>query len=177
MQSKSVGQGNKTSYTVISKFEDIEIRQYPQIIVANIEVEGQRDKSVSEGFSHLFSFINGNNSKNIKIKMTIPVLQYSSLKYNHWYVSFLMPKKFTLKSLPSPNNKNIKIQQLTTRKLAAITFSGFVNEANLAKHQEKLEVFLKKQKLKAASKPMFAFYNRPWSLPFLKHNEVLIEIE
>ncbi len=177
MRYNPIKQYEKPSYAIISKFEDIEIRQYPQMIVASIENEGSRDRAVNEGFSKLFTFISGFNSKKIKIKMSIPVLQYKSQKHDHWYVSFLMPQEFTLKSLPLPTNQNIKIQQLSTRKLAAITFSGFVNEANLNKHQVLLEAFLKKHKLKAASTPIFAFYNRPWSLPFLKHNEVLIEIE
>ena len=62
------------------------------------------------------------------------------------------------------------------RRFAAIRFSGLPNNGKLRKQVARLEMLISKKELNTISVPAYAFYNPPWTLPFLRRNEVLIEI-
>jgi len=55
-----------------------------------------------------------------KIEMTTPVLTEGG--DGEWITSFVMPKKYSLNTLPKPNNKNITITSLPREKYAVIVF-------------------------------------------------------
>jgi len=57
-----------------------------------------------------------------------------------------------------------------------IRFSGLVNEEKMCKKISELEKWLDSKKLKPIGKPELARYNPPWTLPFLRRNEVMVEI-
>ena len=65
-------------YTLIEKEGNFDIRQYQDYWVAHTGVEGEYKKSTSEAFGRLFRYISGNNSQQVKIAMTGPVIQQRS---------------------------------------------------------------------------------------------------
>ena len=67
-------------YRVIASEKNIEIREYPPVIVAETEVAGERDKAISEGFRTIADYIFGNNLSSQKVAMTAPVTQQPSKK-------------------------------------------------------------------------------------------------
>ena len=106
--------------------------------------------------------------------MTAPVIQEGNGKL--WKVRFIMPSQYTLDTLPKPNNASVKIVQLPARRFAVIRFSGVPDNEDLKERTEQLIDWLKKQNLKTMGEPVYAFYNPPWTLPFFRRNEVMIEI-
>ena len=58
-----------------------------------------------------------------------------------------------------------------------ITFSGMNSDANLKEHEDKLMQYIKANDISLVSSPKYAFYNPPWTLPFMRRNEVMIELE
>ena len=60
---------------------------------------------------------------------------------------------------------------------AAITYSGRASDKNFIKHKEILENQLREDKIKILSPPIRATYNSPFTLPMLRRNEVMFEIE
>lgn len=112
-------------YTIQQKTKHIEIRTYPAMLTATIIVEGNRQVAMNKGFKQLAAYIFGENhlntQKNASIKMTVPVMQQSksiamtapvmqeSQDGKGWKVQFVMPAKYTLETLPKPNNKSIQI--------------------------------------------------------------------
>jgi SOUL heme-binding protein len=62
------------------------------------------------------------------------------------------------------------------KRLAVIRFSGTAGEDSLRRHTKELDEFISAKNLKAISAPTYAFYNPPWTLPFLRRNEVMVEI-
>jgi effector-binding domain-containing protein len=175
-------------YTVAESYGDIEIRDYTPMIVAETEVTGTRELAISEGFRTIADYIFGNNINSRQIKMTAPVTQEASEPIamtapvtqrgdgDTWRVRFVMPSKHTMESLPVPKNPAVNIKQMPAKRFAAIRFSGLPNNGKLRKQVARLEKLISKKELNAISVPSYAFYNPPWTLPFLRRNEVLIEI-
>ena len=79
-------------------------------------------------------------------------------------------------TLPKPLNPLVSIRELPAQKRAAITFSGFYNEAKVLEKTKALEEWIKSKQWQAIGSPQFARYNPPWSIPFMRRNEILITV-
>ena len=178
----------KPDYKVIQSEQNIEIRQYEPMIIAEVEVDGKREDAIRDGFRLLADYIFGNNTvqqvismtapvqqkENQKIAMTAPVQQQSMGK--SWRMSFVMPSKYRLDSLPVPNNNRVRLKEILTKKFVVIEFSGTNSNENVTEHENQLMNYIEANQIKINGSPKYAFYNPPWSLPFLRRNEVMIEI-
>jgi hypothetical protein len=111
-----------------------------------------------------------------KIAMTAPVTQ-EPVGEARWRVAFMMPSKYTLQTLPVPNDARIKFTVTEPRKRAAVIFDGFSTQKNLEKHRALLEGFVKERGLKTTSAYSLAFYNDPFTLPWNRRNEWWVELE
>lgn len=169
-----VSRVEQAKYTVITKYGSIEIRQYEPMIVAETEINGQRQEAISQGFRIIADYIFGNNLTRQNVAMTAPVTQQS--QGTSWTVRFVMPSNYTMESLPKPNNSLVKIQKMEAKRFAVIRFSGTPTEDSIKKHTAELEEFIHTNNLKILSEPIYAFFNPPWTLPFLRRNEVMMEI-
>ena len=179
----------QAKYTVTETHDNIEIRDYAPMIVAEVEVLGEREASIQQGFRMIADYIFGNNISSQKVAMTAPVIQQPSEKIamttavtqqrdgNHWNIRFVMPANYTLDTLPKPRNDSVKLKEIDKKRFAAIRFSGRAGKESLKKNTEKLEQFLKEHQLEITSTPHYAFFNPPWTLPFLRRNEIMIEIK
>jgi len=155
------------SYEVLRKLEKaIEIREYdPQIRAAS--QMGQENRS----FGVLSEYIFGNNDRNEQIGMTAPVVTHRDK------MSFIMPKRYSMESLPKPINAQIEIDQVQRYKVAVIRFSGFNSPKKMDEEAEKLFRALKSNGIEIEGEPFLMRYNPPWTLPFLRRNEVAVEVK
>ncbi|MCC5013553.1 MULTISPECIES: SOUL family heme-binding protein [unclassified Legionella] len=165
----------QTKYKVVESFGGIEIRDYSGMIVAEVQVPGDRKDAANKGFRLLAGYIFGENESKNKIAMTAPVIQESV--GNEWKVRFIMPSYYSMERLPAPNNTAVKLTTMQGGRFVVIRFSGLANERNLKEHQQKLVDFVRTKKLKPISEPIYAFFNPPWTLPLLRRNEIMIEIK
>ena len=163
-------------YGILEKSGHFEIRVYPKMLIASIQIEGERDLALRESFSYLANYISGKYRKGSKISMTVPVMQARLDHKENWNVFFIMPKKYSLKSMPSPNTDSIKLKELKELKVAAISFSGPWSDKNFNEKIQLLKNWLLLKKLSGPRTIMYAFYNGPTTLSFLRRNEILIEI-
>jgi hypothetical protein len=179
-------------FTLIYKEKSFEIREYAPRIIAQVKINGNFDEASSTGFRSLADFIFGNNSINNeseKISMTAPVIAEPTSKKipmtapvlaeeeeNQWFISFVMPKEYSLQTLPKPNNSEITLTNLPKEKFAVIIFSGLVRESSYDEKIILLNNFIKKQKLKTLGSVQIARYNPPWTLPFFRRNELMIKV-
>ena len=175
-------------YTLVERSGNIEIRDYAPMIVAETEVTGDRREAIGKGFRLIADYIFGNNTASKKVAMTAPVTQQGSEKIamtapvtqqgdgKSWLVRFIMPSKYTMETLPKPNNAAVKLKEVPGKRFAVIRFSGMGGKESLDRHTKELEEFLSAKNLTPLSPPTYAFYNPPWTLPFLRRNEVLVEI-
>jgi hypothetical protein len=183
-------------FSIIEKSEPFELRTYAPQLVAEVKVEGDLDAASSQGFRLIAAFIFGQNQVSEKISMTVPVgietaqstkiamtvpvgieaSKDSAKGVNQWVFSFVMPSEYTMATLPKPVNPLVTIRELPAQKRAAITFSGFYNEAKVLEKTRALEEWIKSKQLQAIGSPQFARYNPPWSIPFMRRNEILITV-
>ncbi len=183
-----MSQVEQPPYRVIEQQGDIELRDYPSMIVAETEVAGSRQAAINAGFRTIADYIFGNNTSAQKVAMTAPVLQQAGEKIamtapvtqqgagDSWRVRFIMPASYTLASLPRPKNPAVVLRELPGQRYAVIRFSGLAGEDSLRRRTESLRAFLASRQIGAVGQPSYAFYNPPWTLPFMRRNEVLIAV-
>lgn len=58
-----------------------------------------------------------------KIAMTVPVIEEASGEKIH-RISFTMPSKYTLETLPEPDDERINFKEVKNQKTAVLRFSG-----------------------------------------------------
>ena len=178
----------KPDYKVIQSEQNIEIRRYEPMIIAEVEVDGNREGAIGDGFRIIADYIFGNNTVKRDIAMTAPVQQQESQKIamtapvqqqstgRSWQISFVMPSKYSMESLPEPNNDRVRLKEILTKKFVVIEFSGTNSNENVTKHENQLMNYIEANQIKIIGSPKYAFYNAPWTLPFMRRNEVMIEI-
>jgi effector-binding domain-containing protein len=177
------------SYKVIQSKGKIEIREFDPMVIAEVQVVGRRKDAISSGFKLLADYIFGNNisRENVnttatiqrpaseKIAMTAPVQQ--QLANNSWLVSFVMPSEYNLEDLPKPKNIEVKLKNVPVKRFVTIQFSGTSSDENLAKHKKLLVEFIETNSISVTGTPKYAFYNPPWTLPLMRRNEVMFEVQ
>jgi effector-binding domain-containing protein len=182
-------------YSVVASSGPIEIRDYAPQIVAETTVAGERDAAIREGFRRLAGYIFGDNQPGGKIAMTAPVAQEKesdgksggekiamtapvgqTRAGEDWKIRFTMPAQYSLAKLPRPNDASVKLVEIPGKRMAAIRFSGLVNEPDLAENEAKLMDYVQKQGLTRKGGVVYAFYDPPWTLPWNRRNEVMVEV-
>ena len=88
-----------------------------------------------------------------------------------------MPSKYSMDSLPVPNNNRVRLKEILAKKFVVIEFSGLNSTENVKEHENQLINYIEGNQIKIIDSPKYAFYNAPWTLPFLRRNEVMIEIK
>ena len=79
------------------------------------------------------------------IAMTAPVgIQKEDKSYR---ISFTMPSKYTLQTLPKPNNSSITFIEIPAKKYYVWKFSGYAKETRANKQMNKFKKALKEQKI------------------------------
>jgi hypothetical protein len=179
----------QASYKVVKSDGNIEIRDYAPMIMAMCEVSGERKAAIGDGFRIIASYIFGNNIGNNTIAMTSPVMQETGQKIamtapvtqqgdgDRWTVGFVMPSHYTMDSLPKPVNQDVKLIEVPRKRYAAIRFSGLGSDDALKQREGELRSYLDQHHYMPIGLPTYAFFNPPWTVPFLRRNEVMLEIQ
>lgn len=94
-------------------------------------------------------------------------------------MAFSMPSEYTMQNLPKPLDPDITLVEVPAKLFAVIRFSGSFDdlEKRRSKAEELSKWLLTQPQYKKVGEPVFAGYDPPFTLPFLRRNEVLIEIE
>ena len=108
------------------------------------------------------------------IAMTAPVMQSGA--DGKWLVRFIMPRAYTLDSLPKPDNPKVRLVPLPASRMAVVKFSGLARAPDVASKTDELRGFIASQHLEAIGLPVLARYNPPWTPWFMRRNEVHIPV-
>ena len=157
---------------------ELQIRSYDEYLVAETAVGGSFDAASRKGFRLVAGYIFGENKNSIgqseKIQMTAPV----TVKPGNegWVLHFVMPSNYDMSQLPVPNNNSILLKKIEAHYAAVIIFSGFTTDAKIKNKTEELKVWLKKKDFKIAGTQQIARYNDPFTLPWLRRNEIIFKV-
>jgi effector-binding domain-containing protein len=164
----------KPRHRVVEQDGFFEVREYPELLVAEATVAGERGYALDKGFGQLADYIFAKSRDGEKVAMTAPVLS-ASAGAEDWVTRFVMPAHFTRETLPAAD-PGIRITTLPARKVAAVRFAGTADEATIADHEEQLRHWVGAKKLKTTGEPERAFYNSPFIPGPLRRTEVLIPV-
>lgn len=178
-------------YAIIETLGDqIEIRRYEPRVAAEVTFEILPDQNArSKAFGIIAGYIFGANKGRTKIDMTSPVeIAVSGTKIDMTTpveiqtsdktltMRFFMPSKYGIDDLPEPENPQIRFLELAEETAAALTFSGSTSEETAAAKTTELLARLQSSKWKPSGSPTAYFYNPPWTIPFLRTNEVIVPV-
>ena len=159
------------AYTVERAWESeqIEIRRYAPRVMAVTTMQGNDD----DGFRVLAGYIFGGNSTEQKIAMTAPVQQSMAGESE---MAFMMPAEYALEDLPTPDDERVGFEEAPAYTAAVIQFSGWASADKADEHWQRLRQFLIAEEIDIAGEPTLNQYNPPWTLPFLRRNEIIVPV-
>ena len=149
--------------------EQIEIRAYAPRIMA---VTGMNEDSDS-GFRVLAGYIFGGNAEEQKIAMTAPVQQTMAGEKE---MAFMMPAEYALKDLPQPEDQRVSFREAPAYTAAVIQFSGWASAEKADENWQQLLRFLIAEGIDITGEPTLNQYNPPWTLPFMRRNEIIVPV-
>ena len=155
------------AYKVVLKDRKFEVRDYPAMTVARTAM-GDGD------FMRLFRYISGGNKTEQKIAMTAPVLvQHEGADRG---MSFVVPREVAAGKVPTPQTAEVSIDEMPAARFAVFTYVGRRTSANEGEALRLLQEWMEKKQLRWEGDPVFAYFDPPWTLPFLRRNEVMLRM-
>jgi hypothetical protein len=178
----------KPKYTVLEKQGKFELRQYSPYLIAETVVDADFKEAGNLAFGRLFKYISGHNATRESIAMTAPVNQRSETiamtapvsqqrSGEQYAVSFVMPSSYSLDTLPKPLDPAVILKEVPAYNAAVIRYSGTWSQKRYETNRAALDGFISQRGLNPAAEPIFARYNPPFELWFLRRNEVIIMVE
>jgi len=163
------------NYKVIKKLGDVEIREYPNMILAQTKLGSkQYVSSGNNGFSTVAGYIFGGNQQKQKIAMTAPVIM--NMSDTDASMSFVMPSQYELSDLPVPNSNAVSLVTQDSMTLAVLRFGGFSSDEKIAKYAQILTLVLQEKNIRTKGSLLYMGYNAPWDV-INRRNEVAFQID
>ncbi|MBU6372279.1 MAG: heme-binding protein [Alphaproteobacteria bacterium] len=183
-------------HAVLARDGKFELRRYAPMVVAEVVTTGARYQAVNAGFRPLARYIFGGNTPGAKIAMTSPVTQTGApagrdgkgekiamtapvaqtKQGDAWTIRFVMPAGSTLATMPAPNDPSVKLLEEPARTVATLRFSGLATDKDLARKTDELMGIARARRLEPVGPVTFAYYDPPWTPPFMRRNEVMVEV-
>ncbi|MGA0401926.1 MAG: SOUL family heme-binding protein [bacterium] len=171
---------------------NFEIREYASYLVAEVFMEGEDfDEASGDGFRILADYIFGNNlsrssavqmagkaeAASENIAMTAPVQMDQGEQPDQWRMAFSLPSKWNLETAPVPNDQRVKLREVLPERMVVLQFNGRMGAHDLEEKEQELRQWATKQGITVVGSVRTARYDPPWTLPFLRKNEVQLKVE
>ena len=87
-----------------------------------------------------------------------------------------MPSKWTMDTLPQPDDDNVRLVTVPGETVAVLRFSGDRSPDAVAARRSELLKTLSSNGMQTAGEPVAWFYDPPWTLPFRRRNEIAVPV-
>jgi hypothetical protein len=176
------------AYEVIDRVGDVEIRRYGPRFAAETSVTGQGDRAMNQAFFILAGYIFGGNKRKQDIAMTAPVAMESQKiamtapvamqgdAARGLTMRFFLPSGITAANAPEPNDRRVRLAMVPKETVAALRFTGGWSEASIADRKQRLLEALQGSRWKPENDPFTQLYDPPFTIPFLRRNEVAVRV-
>ena len=178
------------AFQVLAKYSGYEVRQYPQIFIAEVKSSGNGDDFRTLA-KYIGVFGKPENVAAQPMAMTAPVLMdpdegqtlamTAPVINTAKTMSFVLPFEFKdLQEIPKPSNEAVTIRACPERVVAVEVFSGWYTDDIGQQHLGGLCEKLRRDGLLSdATEPNWsvAQYHPPFTIPFLRRNEVWVDVK
>ena len=177
------------TFDVVATVGAVEIRRYGPRLAAETTIQADEEAARNQGFRRLAGYIFGANSGKAEIAMTAPVSQQAGSEIamtapvsqardatGAWVVRFFLPRQWTMASLPRPNDPAVRLVTIPGETVAVLRFTGDRGASAVAARQAELLRALENAPWRAEGTPYGWFYDPPWTLPWLRRNEVVVPV-
>lgn len=161
---------DEPAYEVERRIGDLEIRAYePHVVARAHTMVPDFDEARGQLFRRLASYISQH-----ELAMTAPVEMSS--EGQGFTMAFVMPPGRSLISLPRPDDSHVRLAEVPARRLAVLTYRGRYRSDEVEDRERELLRLVADAGLSAKGRPMFAGFDPPSTLPFVRRNEIWVEI-
>lgn len=174
---------DQPAYRVVRRLAaDVEIRAYAPRVMVETSMAGE---SEGEAFGRLFRYITGANQGKAMIAMTVPVEQAPQriamtvpveTQGGTEMMRFYLPPSVAAAGAPQPTEKGVHLVALPAVTMGVVRFSGSLTEASRAFQTARLRTVLEQAGKPASGNPLYLSYDPPFTVPFLRRNEVALQI-
>jgi hypothetical protein len=174
-------------YTSQLKDGPFEVRDYPQLLAAEVSMAGPRSQASAVGYDLLAAYIFGDNTceltppedelperRSETIAVTVPVILLG--ESGDWTVRIVLPSVYAFETLPTPNNARVHLAVVPPTRLAVLQFSGLARDDQVAIKTRELQTLLATRALQAKGPTALARYDAPWTPWYLRRNELMVPI-
>ena len=186
--------------------DNVEIRRYAPRLAAETTVQASdEEKGRNEAFRILASYIFGRNKGQTDIRMTSPVetgrlgremamtapvesrmgsqeiamtapVETAGAGVGRYSMRFFLPATLTQATAPVPDDVRVRLIELPQETIAARTFSGSPSLTTLEARKRELVDALDGTVWRVTGQPFTLFYDPPFTIPFLRRNEVAVRV-
>lgn len=139
-------------------------------------VQGREAAGGSQSIAMTAPVVQARAGRSESIAMTSPVVQQPA-GAESWSIQFIMPSKYTMETLPQPNDPRVRLVEIPARTFAVVRFSGLGRAEAVAQHEKALDAALAGSSWRAVGDPVTWYYDPPWTVPFMRRNEVARPVE
>ena len=118
----------------------------------------------------------GPTGRSQKVTMTAPVVQRPSGE-GEFVVAFVLPASLTADTAPVPMNPQVEIHTVPTGLAAVVGYSGGWSQSGFDMHSAQLQRAVLDAGLTPIGPPRFARFDPPFKPWFLRHNEVVQDVQ
>lgn len=184
---------DRVPYEVIDRLDGVELRRYPRTVLVETTAA-----STGAAFGRLFRYLAGANEARVvgaaggrSIPMTAPVKTLGGSGERvpmtapvrtdpgdgPVTMAFFLPESYTLETAPEPSHPDVELVEEPERTVAARQFSWFPTPGRTRRLERALLETLRSSDVEPVGRPVLLQYNDPWTPPFMRRNEVVVEIE
>jgi hypothetical protein len=179
---------DEPAFTVERRLGELEIRRYAPRVEARTRIDDASfDRALETGFRRLAGYIFGGNARAESLAMTGPVLaggerlamtgpvQARASGRGH-EMAFVMPAGRPLAWLPRPGDPRIELVEVPERLVAVLRYRGRYRADRVEREARRIRELAAAALLATAGEPVFAGFDPPSTLPWLRRNEIWLEL-
>ncbi|SER87502.1 SOUL family heme-binding protein [Natrinema salaciae] len=168
----------------LARFDGIELRRYPQSVLVETTAP-----DAGTAFRRLFRYISGANERREDVAMTAPVAirgesesvpmtapVRTDMDGDGVTMAFFLPSTYGPARAPTPTDPTVSLVVEPPRTVAVRRFSWYATDDRVDREQDRLREELARRGLEARDDPSLLQYNDPWTPPFMRTNEIEVDL-
>ena len=164
------------AFKSVRKEGNFEVRKYATIPIVSAPMQDMEKRD--DSFRTLFRYISGANEDKSKIAMTAPVfMENGAAADKTGRMSFMIPSQVSEKGAPTPTAEDVAISKIGGGTFAVLRFKGWKDDTKREEATGNLAKLISEAALKPVGKPLYAFYDPPWTPEPLRRNEIWQRVE